>query len=291
MATTLVTGRDGDESIAWRVWECDKQRAGGIHPVIVLLHGSFGSWTHWLRNIPALMTMCTVVAADVPGFGDSGAAPMRRMPPDIGRVLCDGWLELQDRVPALAAHDGPLFLAGFSLGGIYAGWMLRYLMRPDSGSKRRPAGLLLCGPGGLGHRANLDFVLRPVSQRNQTASGRAAAHRHNLEVLMFALAENIDDLAVSIQEGNVASARFRGPFVEHPSSLLEALEGMRLPLLGVWGRHDAFDADVRTRIQALANVAPQMESIVVPDAGHWVMYECADYVNAKILNWISRISP
>lgn len=291
LARTLTTGRNKEESIVWRVWECGRHRSGRACPVIVLLHGSFGSWTHWLRNVPAWSAACTVVAADMPGFGQSGAAPAQRMPPDMGRALGDGWLELQDRLPVLAVKDAPLFLAGFSLGGIYAGWMLRYLMRADSGSKRRPAGLLLFGPGGLGHRPGLDFALKPVSQRHQSPLERAAAHRHNLEVLMFALAENIDDQAVSIQDENVASARFRGPFTVHPSSLLEALEGVSLPLLGVWGAHDAFDADVRTRIAALRDVMPQMESAVVPDAGHWVMYESASCVNAISLEWINKISP
>ncbi|MDS1139887.1 alpha/beta hydrolase [Pusillimonas sp. SM2304] len=291
LARALATGRSKEESIVWRVWECGSQRPGRVAPVIVLLHGSYGSWTHWLRNVPAWSETCTVVAVDMPGFGESGNAPAQRMPPDMGRALGEGWLALQDRLPVLAVQGAPLFLAGFSLGGIYAGWMLRYLMRADSGIKRRPAGLLLFGPGGLGHRPGLDFGLKPVSQRHQSPMERAAAHRHNLEVLMFARAENIDDQAVAIQDENVASARFRGPFTAHPSSLLDALEGVDLPLLGVWGGRDAFDADVRTRIAALRAVAPQMESVVVPDAGHWVIYECARCVNAAAMEWINKISP
>lgn len=290
-AQVVVTGHDARSSIVWRIWECARAIPGRACPVVVLLHGSFGAWTHWARNIPALTASCTVVAVDMPGFGESGPAPEQRMPPHMGQALADAWLELQDKVPALAVPGTRLFVAGFSLGGIYAGWLLRYLIAPDSGSICRPAGLMLFGPGGLGPRPDLVFALESVSQRDQDPSIRLAAHRHNLGVIMFAHAENIDDLAVSIQNKNVAAAHFRGPFVDHPSSLLEALEGVTIPVLGVWGEQDAFDANVRTRAQALAAVVPQLESVVLPDAGHWVIYERAAEVNEYILEWVRIISP
>src|SRR5579859_2997484 len=48
----------GSGDMVWRVW--------GAGTPVVLLHGGYGSWTHWLRNIDALAASYRVVAADLP---------------------------------------------------------------------------------------------------------------------------------------------------------------------------------------------------------------------------------
>src|ERR671931_2054547 len=57
----------GDGRMVWRLW--------GSGPPLLLLHGGHGSWTHWIRTIPALAGQCTVVVPDMPGYGDSDAPP------------------------------------------------------------------------------------------------------------------------------------------------------------------------------------------------------------------------
>ena len=59
-----------------------KQLAGGVAchvegsgPPLILFHGGMGSWTHWVRNIPALRERFTVYAPDLPGCGDSISVP------------------------------------------------------------------------------------------------------------------------------------------------------------------------------------------------------------------------
>ena len=82
----------------WHRWE-----GGG--PTLVLLHGGWGSWTHWYRSIPLLTPHFTVLAADTPGFGDSGAPPKPTSPDDIADILVAG---LDQLVPA-----GPFTWPGF----------------------------------------------------------------------------------------------------------------------------------------------------------------------------------
>src|SRR3546814_8575896 len=53
----------GDGRMSWRVW--------GDGPPLVLLHGDFGSWTHWLRNVSRLAAYFRVIVPDMPGYGDS----------------------------------------------------------------------------------------------------------------------------------------------------------------------------------------------------------------------------
>ena len=58
----------GDGEMVWHVW--------GQGPSVVLLHGGSGSWTHWVRNLEALLRSGhRVLAPDMPGFGDSAAPP------------------------------------------------------------------------------------------------------------------------------------------------------------------------------------------------------------------------
>ncbi|HMN57853.1 MAG TPA: alpha/beta fold hydrolase [Ottowia sp.] len=61
-----VTGA-GNERVVWHAWGAPE----GAPPVVVL-HGGSGSWTHWVKNIvPLLDAGRWVLAADMPGFGDS----------------------------------------------------------------------------------------------------------------------------------------------------------------------------------------------------------------------------
>ena len=75
----------GDGSMVWRVW--------GSGPPLVLFHGGYGSWMHWIRNVLVLAREFTVIAPDLPGlgeFGDAARAAHRRRPrPDHRRRLGD----------------------------------------------------------------------------------------------------------------------------------------------------------------------------------------------------------
>ncbi|MDO9218272.1 MAG: alpha/beta fold hydrolase, partial [Lacisediminimonas sp.] len=79
-------------------------RAGAGAPVI-LLHGGFGCWAHWIGNIGALARERLVIAPDLPGFGDSWD-PGHCLSPEEQAVVV---LEMMDRLGIASAH-----LAGFS---------------------------------------------------------------------------------------------------------------------------------------------------------------------------------
>src|SRR6516225_4256552 len=97
----------GDGSMVWRVW--------GEGPALVLLHGGYGSWTHWLRNIPVLSEGRRVIAADMPGLGESASAPEPYTAESIAAIVAGGLGEVLDRVQG----EGESFdLAGFSFGGL-----------------------------------------------------------------------------------------------------------------------------------------------------------------------------
>ena len=59
----------GAGTLVWHVW--GQATRHPAWPPLVLLHGGSGSWTHWLRNINALVDAGRwVLVPDLPGFGD-----------------------------------------------------------------------------------------------------------------------------------------------------------------------------------------------------------------------------
>jgi 2-hydroxy-6-oxonona-2,4-dienedioate hydrolase len=109
-ASVRLTTPCGAGEMVWRRW-------GAGHP-IVLLHGGSGSWTHWLRIIPALAARAEVWAADLPGLGDSAMPPQPLTPESAGRVVAAGLAQL---IPAARRPH----LVGFSFGG-HVGPMRRW---------------------------------------------------------------------------------------------------------------------------------------------------------------------
>lgn len=306
-ARLVQTWRDDGQPVVWRIWQTQTARADV--PVMLLLHGSFGSWTHWARNIQALAAVATVVAVDMPGFGDSGLAPPECWPEEMGCELAEAWARLCGQMPELVSEGRPLIIAGFSLGAIYAGWMARVLKlaaerRPAQrleaeggqaagvgGLPAAPLGLVLVAPGGLGARPGLNFPLQSVPRGEAPEAARLAAHRHNLGVIMFADPSRIDAAAVCIQNANVERTSFRGPYTRQSGSLLEALQGLGIPVLGLWGDGDAFDEDVRLRVEAVRAVVQQSEVVVLEGVGHWLIYEAAAPANRLMCQWLRRIVP
>src|SRR5258707_2435695 len=72
----------GDGVMVWRVW--------GEGEPLVLFHGGFGSWTHWLRNIPVLSRHYRLIVASLPGLGESHDAPMPHTPDSIAAIAAEG---------------------------------------------------------------------------------------------------------------------------------------------------------------------------------------------------------
>src|SRR5262249_20331966 len=96
----------GAGSMVWRSW--------GAGPALVLLHGGFGSWTHWLRNIDVFARRPRVIGADLRGLGASAAAPEPYTAESIAAIVGEG---LERVLEAGESFD----LAGFSFGGLIGG--------------------------------------------------------------------------------------------------------------------------------------------------------------------------
>jgi pimeloyl-ACP methyl ester carboxylesterase len=251
----------GDGAMVWRVW--------GEGEALVLFHGGFGSWTHWIRNIPALSRHYRVIVANLPGLGESDEAPRPHTPGGLAAIAADGL----DRILA----PGERFhLAGFSFGGLIGGHVAAAL-------GERCRSLTLVGAGGLGLKRS---AMAPLLSWRHLAdeAERRAVHRENLAILMLADHAMIDELAVHLQAENAARGRVNSPPIAMTDTLARVLPRVRGRLAGIWGELDATAmADLPARARLLRGIQPGAPFIVIGDAGHWVQYEQAEAFDRTLL--------
>ncbi len=264
-AEKIRTRWDGGE-IVWRVW--------GEGAPLVLLHGDFGSWTHWIRNVLPLAKRFRVIVPDMPGYGDSAPPPTDWTPGSLALILsrCLG-----DVVPAPERYA----LAGFSFGGIIAG----HLAVHDGD---RVETLVLAGAGGFGQPYPSLPPLRRLSPE-MADDEIVAVHRHNLAALMIADPARANDLAVHVQIENVRRARIRAGDIPTSDVLIRVLPQVRARLGGIWGERDAMSGDgIADREWMLRRIQPDLDFRLIPGAGHWAPFEAPEPICAALTAMVGR---
>jgi pimeloyl-ACP methyl ester carboxylesterase len=250
----------GAGSMVWRIW--------GRGAPLALLHGGYGSWTHWIRNVEPLAERFRVLVPDLPGLGESDMPSDPNKPEASADVVASGLLSL---IGAAETAD----IAGFSYGGLIGGLAAERL-----GARAR--NLVLVGSGGLGVRREAPIDLITWRDLPSEAAQRAA-HAENLAILMIAERANIDALAVHLQVGNATRARLRSRALSRIPALPMALPRIKARLHGLWGERDVTAEGVLDRIrQLLQLLQPGSGFTVIPRAGHWVQYEAAAEFNAAL---------
>ncbi len=253
--------------LVWHAWG----GGAGADPVpLVLLHGGSGSWTHWLRNIEALVAAGREVwAPDLPGFGESDGVP--------------GGLDADTMLAPLQAGLQTLFgnkacdLVGFSFGGMTAGMFTAAY--PDAVRQ-----LVLVGAPGLGvgdgRRARL------LGWRHlESAQAREQAHRHNLQALMLHDPAAIDADTLALHANNVVRDRLPRRRLSQTEVLAQALGRVSCPVQAIYGVHDVLYVDRHADLQqVLERAAPRFAGLHwVADSGHWVQYEQPQRFDAQLL--------
>lgn len=269
-AATVHKTPCGTGDLVWRVWGADQSKQP-----LVLLHGGSGSWTHWIRQIPAFSTTYEVWVPDLPGLGDSDMPEPPLTPETCGHALAEG-------VFRLFADGRRPHVVAFSFGahvGTFAAAALGTHIRSFT----------LCGSAALG----LPHGRREFAKEHARMSDdeRAAVHRHNLEILMIADPARVDDLAIFCQADNVARARFRSRVFATTNEIVTTLPRVVAPIAAIWGANDQICIpDVDSRQHALQSVKPDLIWKLIPDAGHWVMYEQADAYNAALVDVLAALT-
>ncbi|SOY64044.1 alpha/beta fold hydrolase [Cupriavidus taiwanensis] len=270
---TLVTSVDGCEVI-WRSF--------GDGPATVLLHGGHGNWRHWTRNIGPLSRNRRLLVPDMPGFGDSGAAPRADLP---------GLVDVLARSLACLSMDQSLNridLVGFSFGALVTAHLATHAGLGDIEVGR----LALLGPAGHGGPRRMPQALVDW-RRCLDPNALAAAMRHNLAALMIADPAAIDSEAVAIHTRACRATRFHSKSISRAGGLQQALARFPGAVLMIWG-----EADVTMSPESIAGIArdsrdasadaPEVSVNVVPGVGHWVQYEAHQQVNGLLQDWLQQ---
>jgi 2-hydroxy-6-oxonona-2,4-dienedioate hydrolase len=256
----------GDGVMVWRIW--------GEGEPLVLFHGGFGSWTHWLRNIPGLSRRYRLIVANLPGLGESDEAPRPHTPGGLAAIAADG-------IARILAPGERFHLAGFSFGGLIGGHVAAAL-------GERCRSLTLVGAGGLGLKRN---AIQPLKswRHIEDEAGRIAVHRENLAILMIADPAAIDELAIHLQSENAPRGRVNSPPIAMTDTLARVLPQVRGRLAGIWGERDATAMhDLPARARLLRGIQADAPFIVIADAGHGVQYEAAAAFDEALVAVLAR---
>ena len=246
----------GDGGMVWRIW--------GSGPPLVLFHGGYGSWTHWIRNVLVLARQFTVIAPDLPGLGESATPPEPHTAEGLAAIVVEG-------LDIVLSKGAAPHIAGFSFGGVLGGHVAVQL-----GDRLRA--LTVVGSNGLG------LVRQPTALERVPAGAPTAealaVHRHNLGALMIADPSRIDELAVYVQSQNAPRGRVRSRRFSRADTLARALPLVKARLDGIWGERDATArSHLEERARVVRSFQPGARFEVIPGAGHWVQYEAADRFN------------
>ena len=263
---TRLTTPCGDGSLVWHAWGTPHSSL----PPVVLLHGGSGSWTHWVRNVRALAASGRyVLAADLPGFGDSALPPEGGDADALPAPLEAGLKQL--------VGDRRCDVVGFSFGGMTA--VLFAVAHPQ-----RMHRLVVIGAPGLGLATRRNQGLKAWRHLTDPAEQREI-HRYNLGALMLHHPASIDAQAITIQEANVPRDRMPGRRLAFVPTLVEALPAVACPVHVMYGYEDALYQGRQEELEAtIRRVTPMLQSFrFVPDAGHWLQYERHDVFNAALL--------
>jgi pimeloyl-ACP methyl ester carboxylesterase len=225
---------------------------------------------HWQRNIQVLARRRRVIVPDMPGFGESDPPAEIESPTAHGRMLGDG-------LRAILSDTGSADVIAFSLGAMI-GCHLSF-EAPDL--VRR---IIVVDAGGLG------TPMRAADNRSvKGLAGEALrmVNRHNLAAMMFHDPDRIDETAIDIAVFGGRRVKTRVQFHVVPDKLRAVVAQVRAPIDAIWGECDYIHPDPQANVEVIRQYQPQAELRVVPEAGHWSMYEQPDAFNAAALELLA----
>ena len=121
--------------------------------------------------------------------------------------------------------------------------------------------------------------MRGMTQNMDKAAQRDV-HRHNLNTMMFVHPESVTEEVIDMQEANVGRDRLRRRRIARTHVLALAQTRWTCPVHGVWAASDALYKD---NLMQVPQVLSRLTTFsVVPNAGHWVMFENPQAFHAAV---------
>ena len=242
-----------DTTVCWRIW--------GKGQPIIFLHGGYGSWRHWIKQVTYLSKDYQILVPDMPGFGESSDLKSDHTPENISLNLYQTFRKLN-----ITDLDN-INLVGFSFGGLISGHLSYQFLKKGIELKN----LILVGPGGTGARRG---PMREMVRRTPKMSFEEilSAHFENLKILMINNPKNIDLLSLYIQLENTNNHRLKSRPISATNTLIKILEKQNIIPYLIFGEKDAtIGPYLEERISLFREACKDIRIHVEIDAGHWIM--------------------
>ena len=253
-----------DTTVCWRIW--------GKGQPIIFLHGGYGSWRHWIKQVTYLSKDYQILVPDMPGFGESSDLKSEHTPENISLNLYQTFRKLK-----ITDLDN-INLVGFSFGGLISGHLSYQFLKKGIELKN----LILVGPGGTGARRG---PMREMVRRTPKMSFEEIlrAHFENLKILMINNPKNIDLLSLYIQLENTNNHRLKSRPISATNTLIKILEKQNIIPYLIFGEKDATVGPyLEERVSIFRAACKDIRIHVEISAGHWIMYEKPDNFNKLI---------
>lgn len=239
--------------------------AGGTGSPLFLIHGGHGAWPHWHANFEALARRHTVVAIDMPGFGESDTIDDIH---HIDRISFPVWEairiirmgECRERPPA------PIDIAAFSFGTVVAASLASH--HPNE--VRR---LLLINPPGLGPVPDEVKAIQARASQLAREQGVRAGIGLTLRELMLSQPERASEAALDMLEYCVRNTRFVSRSLSRATHLMPILERLEMPVHVVLGQDDPHQRHALDERRAKIENMPGKSVSIMPGAAHWLQYD------------------
>jgi pimeloyl-ACP methyl ester carboxylesterase len=255
---------------------------GGDGPAVIFLHGLGGMWQNWLLNIPYFMERFRVIAPDLPGFGGS------EMP--SGRISIQGFARVIDALCDRLEISDPV-VVGNSMGGFIGAELA--LAFPTRVSK-----LVLVSAAGMSAETKWREPVLAVGRLMAVGVGRTGVtslpvvNRPRLRRAALQLVVRYPErisvpLASELVRGGPATKGFVGGLdAVLGYSFRERLPEIEVPVLIVWGRHDAL-IPVEDAFEFERLIGPRARVEIFEDTGHLAMVERPTRFNALVEAFIA----
>lgn len=240
----------------------------------VLIHGLSETRNVWARQAPFLERSVDVLTYDVRGFGASptGAADgtVRQMADDLAQLLS-------------AMETGPVWLVGFSMGGVIAQQFA--VDFPDL-----TEGLVLVASSCKVGRAGQEFFRHRLDL--VTRGGLEALASMNVEDARGCFSSASEQLIAEYQGLRVAAVRevegyvnaCRAMLETRNESFMESLGAIERPTLVIAGEFDPYCPPRASEM--IATAIPKARLKVMPNMGHCMHWEANDITNELICGFI-----
>jgi pimeloyl-ACP methyl ester carboxylesterase len=240
-------------------------------PPLVLLHGGPSNSLQWIFNIEALSRDYQTFAIDII-IGTGRSINTKKIKNTLELIE---WLD--ETLDGLGLEDN-INIMGLS----YGGWITSQytLKHPDRLNKA-----ILVAPAGTVAPLSLTWIKYAVFSM--------IPHPHFMENFFYWLMPDFvqkekAEVARIIDESFMAVRCFKPRTLLNPNPLTDTeLQSIQVPVLVMIGeREKVYARSAQKVILRLNSIAPQLKTLIIPGAGHDIIFIQADLVNRKILEFL-----